>query len=165
VSFDPSIAESARGGRTRAREVVFRALFEADLSGDDPLEILELSLGRFRFTPDGRAFALRLATGCTSLREEIDPLLVTLLAHWSLERLSTVVRAIVRLAVVELRCVPETPTRVVLREAVRLADRYGEPDAGAFVNGVLDAAVRRLRPGELEKGSAPAKAEPDAGAD
>lgn len=150
MSSDTSAVDPARGGRTRAREVVFRALFEADLSGDDPLEVFELSLGRFRFTPDGRAFALRLATGCSSLKQEIDPILDDLLAHWALERLSTVVRAIVRLSIVELMVVSETPPKVILHEAVRLANRYGEPDAGGFVNGVLDAAVRRLRPGALE---------------
>lgn len=152
MSPESSRVDSARGGRTRAREVVFRALFEADLSGDDPLEILELSLGRFRFTPDGRAFALRLAAGCSTMKDQCDPMLTELLAHWALERLSTVVRSIIRLAVVELMVVPETPPRVILHEAVRLADRYGEPDAGGFVNGVLDAAVRRLRPGVLDAG-------------
>jgi N utilization substance protein B len=125
-------------------------LFEADLSGDDPLEVLELSLGRFRFTADGRRFALRLAEGWAEKGGEVDRLLQGLLAHWALERLSTVVRGILRLAVVELLVVEETPPRVILHEAVRLADRYGEQDAGTFVNGVLDPAVRRLRPGALE---------------
>lgn len=129
--------------------MVFRALFEADLSGDDPIEVLELSMGRFRFTPDGRRFALRLAESFQARREEIDRLLESLLARWSLRRLSAVVRAILRLAATELAAIEESPPRVILQEAVRLADRYGEPDAGSFVNGVLDAAARKLRPGAL----------------
>ncbi len=48
---------------------------------------------------------------------------------------------------------PETPVLVILNEAIRLASRYGEEDAGSFVNGVLDAAARRIRPGALEEGS------------
>ncbi|MBD3162161.1 MAG: transcription antitermination factor NusB [Candidatus Eisenbacteria bacterium] len=145
----PAEPDAARGGRRRAREVAFRALFEADLSGDDPLEVLELSLGRFRFTADGRRFALRLAEAYGERRQEIDRLLAPLLDRWTLARLSTVVRAILRLAVTELVVIEETPPRVILNEAIRLADRYGEPDAGPFVNGVLDAATRRLRPGAL----------------
>jgi N utilization substance protein B len=130
--------------------VVFRALFEADLSGDDPREVLELSMGRFRFTTDGRAFANLLVTSIAERAEQVDHLLDELLARWSLERLSTVVRAILRLAVTELMVIDESPPRVILNEAVRLANRYGEEDAGSFVNGVLDAATRRLRPGALD---------------
>ena len=150
MTLDTSPTDGARGGRTRAREVVFRALFEADLTGDDPQEVLELSMGRFRFTADGREFANRLVAGLAGRETEIDQHLETLLARWSIARLSTVVRAILRLAIVELLTVPESPVKVILNEAVRLANRYGEEDAGSFVNGVLDAAARRLRPGALE---------------
>jgi N utilization substance protein B len=142
--------DAARGGRTRAREVVFRALFEADSTGDDPLDVLELSLGRFRFTADGRTFALRLARGAGDRRVEIDRHLTELLERWSLERVSAVSRAILRLAVTEMLVISETPVLVILNEAIRLADRYGEEETGTFVNGVLDAAARRIRPGSLE---------------
>jgi transcription antitermination protein NusB len=162
VTIGPLPPDPARGGRTRAREVVFRAVFEADLSGDDLLEVLELSLGRFRFTPDGRAFAVQLARGMTVHRLEVDRLLGELLQHWSLERVSAVARAILRVAIAELLAVPESPVLVILNEAIRLANRYGEDGAGSFVNGVLDAAVRRVRPGTLgkapgEPGSGPAR--------
>jgi transcription antitermination protein NusB len=146
----PADAEEARAGRPRAREVVFRAIFEADVTGDDALEVLELSLGRFRFTADGRAFALRLARGACDHHEEIDRQLRDLLERWSLERVSAVSRAILRVAVAELIAIPETPVRVILNESLRLADRYAEEDAAAFINAILDAATRRVRPGSLE---------------
>jgi N utilization substance protein B len=144
------MAEAARGGRTRAREVAFRAIFEAEASGEDPLDVLELSLGRFRFTPDGRSFALRLARSVGERAAEVDTHLADLLEKWSIARLSSVVRAILRLAVAELIDVPESPSRVIIMESVRLADRYGEEDAGTFVNGIVDAAARRIRPGSLD---------------
>jgi transcription antitermination protein NusB len=147
---DTPIPDETRAGRPRAREVVFRALFEADATGDDPLEVLELSLGRFRFTSDGRAFALRLARGAGARGGEIDGHLRDLLRRWSLERVSSIARAILRLAITELIEVPETPARVIINESLRLADRYGEEDAAGFVNGVLDAAARRIRPGSLD---------------
>lgn len=139
----------ARGGRTRAREVVFRAVFEADASGDETLGVLELSLGRFRFTADGRSFAIRLGAALIDRGPEIDLLLIELFQHWALDRVSAVSRAILRVAIAELLCVPETPVLVILDEAVRLANRYGGEGEGSFVNGVLDAGVRRLRPGSL----------------
>ena len=142
--------DEARGGRRRGREVVFRAFFEAELSGDDPLEVLDLAVGRFRFTPDARLFALRLGSVYGDRRGDIDALLERLLEKWSLSRVSSVVRAILRLAVAELLGLAESPPRVVIHEAMRLADRYGEADAGTFVNGVLDAAAREVRPGGLD---------------
>jgi N utilization substance protein B len=149
VTTDVRSSDPARGGRTRAREVVFRAVFEADLSRDDILEVLELSLGRFRFTSDGRLFAMDLTRGVAVHRERIDLLLNDLLKNWALERVSAVARAILRVAIAEMIAVPETPVLVILNEAVRLANRYGEDGAGGFVNGVLDAAARQVRPGAL----------------
>ena len=155
MTHPPLLGDHSRGGRTRAREVVFRAVFEADLSHDDVLEVLELSLGRFRFTSDGRDFAVRLAQGVVAHREEADRLLSVLLENWALERVSTVARAILRVAIAEMLAVPETPVLVVLNEAVRLSNRYGEEGAGSFVNGILDAAARRIRPGSLGEAPAP----------
>ena len=146
--------ETGRGGRTRAREVVFRALFEADATGDDPVEVLELSLGRFRFTADGRSFALRLVRGAGERRDEIDGHLRELLERWSLERVSAVTRSILRLAVSEMLVIRETPVLVIVNEAIRLVGRYGEEGADDFVNGVLDAAARRIRAGSLDAPSA-----------
>ena len=55
-------------------------------------------------------------------------------------------RTILRLGAYELVAEPETPPAVVLDEAVELAKRFGEADSPAFVNGVLDAIRRRVRP-------------------
>lgn len=151
MSLSRRDAGEARGGRTRAREVVFRTLFEADISSDDPLEVLELALGRFRFTPDSRRFAQRLGESLSDRLPEIDALLAGIVQNWSLERLSGVVRAVLRLGVAELLCIPESPARVILNESVRLAVRYADDEAGGFVNGVLDAAARRTRPEEMAR--------------
>jgi N utilization substance protein B len=71
--------------------------------------------------------------------------------NWTLGRLSGVARAVLRLGAAELMGIPESPARVILNESVRLAMRYGEEDAGSFVNGVLDALARRVRPEEMAR--------------
>ena len=53
-------------------------------------------------------------------------------------------RLVLRMAVYEFLHEPETPRPVVIDEAVELAKRYSTPDAGRFVNGVLDAIRRDL---------------------
>jgi N utilization substance protein B len=59
--------------------------------------------------------------------------------NWRIERLSSVDRSILRLAVAEILHLPETPPKVAIQEAIRLAGQYGGRDSPRFVNGVLDA--------------------------
>jgi N utilization substance protein B len=50
---------------------------------------------------------------------------------------------VLRLAAAELQR-GETPPRVIIRESIRLAERYGSVDSAKFVNGVLDALARKM---------------------
>ena len=63
--------------------------------------------------------------------------------NWRLERMAIIDRAVLRLAIYELRT-KETPAKVVLNEAVDLAKKFSSEDAGAFVNGILDAVNKTL---------------------
>ncbi len=72
----------------------------------------------------------------------LDGLLSEVTENWRLERLGAIERSVLRLAAAELD-IGETPTRVVIQEAVRLAERYGSPESAKFVNGVLDAFARK----------------------
>jgi N utilization substance protein B len=137
-----------QGGRRKAREILFRSLYEVELSGDPLREALEFSLGRFHLSEDARDHAVDLAGFLEEHRDGIDERLRRQLAHWDLARVSGVVRSILRLASAELMISSDVPVEVVLDEAVRLAQRYGEEGAGGFVNGVLDPVAAELRPGE-----------------
>jgi N utilization substance protein B len=57
--------------------------------------------------------------------------------------LAAIDRAILRLAIYELRAT-DTPPKVVLNEAVDLAKKFSSEDSGAFVNGILDAFRKSL---------------------
>ena len=140
-----------RGGRPKARDLVVRVLYEAEITGDEARDVLDLAFGRFRFTEDGRGYAERLLRAATAHRKRLDATLADVLENWELSRLATVIRAVLRLATAELLYLKETPARVVLDEAVRLAHRYGDDQSAAFVNGVLDPVARRVRAGELER--------------
>ena len=128
-----------------------RALYEADITGDDLIEIAELNLGRFRFTEDGRAYADGLIAECAAHRARIDEAIRTFLENWRLERVGAIERAILRLSTAELIFQRETPVQVVLDEALRLAHRYGDDAMTSFVNGILDSVARQERPGECTR--------------
>ena len=73
---------------------------------------------------------------------EIDEALRGALDNWRLDRLSTIDRAVLRIAAVEILHLDEIPPKVAIQEAIRLADAYGGDDSPRFVNGVLDALYK-----------------------
>jgi N utilization substance protein B len=140
-----------QGGRPKAREVLFRVLYEVEISEEDVVESLEYSLGRYHLSEDARDHVMEMARAYDGHRDEIDDRISGALVDWSFSRLSVVVRSVLRLAVTELVHAVEIPVEVVLDQAIRLAQRYGESGSDAFVNGVLDRIAGEVRPAENGK--------------
>jgi N utilization substance protein B len=126
--------------RSEARERALTLLYEAEAKGITPGEVL----AGLAVDPDALAVAIVTAVGDHG--EEIDGLIAEHARGWSLERMAMTDRNVLRLATAELLTEPQTPTAVVLDEAVELAKRFGTDDSGRFVNGVLAAIARRVRP-------------------
>ena len=74
---------------------------------------------------------------------ELDAELSDVTTNWRMERIGAVERCVLRMAAAELT-IGETPPRVVIQEAVTLAERFGSAHSAKFVNGVLDALARRM---------------------
>ena len=91
-----------------------------------------------------RRFAESLIESATSKREAIDRAITQVSRTWRLDRMARVDRNILRLAVAELLFFPDIPARVSINEAVELAKRYGAAESPAFVNGLLDSALKAL---------------------
>jgi len=118
-------------------------LFQWDMSRQDPAK-LEAKFWRAAKAADTtRAFANKLFEGASKDADELDALIVQHAQNWRLERMAIIDRAVLRLAIYELR-IGETPPKVVLNEAVDLAKKFSSEDAGAFVNGILDAVSKTL---------------------
>ncbi len=119
--------------------------FEQQLSEflHDPVTWVDLGFER----PPGDdllAFARELALRAWQQRELLDRELARTAVHWSVARMTPVDRNILRLGLHELLEYPNTPPQVVINEAIELARRFGDADSSAFVNGVLDAARKRI---------------------
>ena len=129
--------------RTKSREFAMQMLFQWDMSQQDPAK-LEAKFWRTAKAADNtRAFANKLFEGAAKYADELDALIVQHAQNWRLERMAIIDRAVLRLAIYELR-IAETPPKVVLNEAVDLAKKFSSEDAGAFVNGILDAVRKSL---------------------
>jgi transcription antitermination protein NusB len=134
------------GRRTKARECAFQLLYQWEITGEAMETVIERFWRLRSGMPPMRAMAERLARGAQARVAELDEAIGAAATHWRLDRIATVDRTILRLGAYELVAEAETPSAVVLDEAVELAKRFGEADSPAFVNGVLDAIRRRVRP-------------------
>ncbi len=129
---------------TRGRARALQALYAADLRDYTQLKKISVQVwDDLAIVPEERQFASRLIATIIERSAEVDASLTAVTANWRLERLGAIERSVLRLAAAEfLR--GETPPRVVLQEAIHLAERYGTERSARFVNGVLDAYARHI---------------------
>ncbi|MDQ8153518.1 MAG: transcription antitermination factor NusB [Gemmatimonadota bacterium] len=129
---------------TRGRARALQALYAWDLRDDQPLDrVAQLLWDDLIVAPEERAFADALLRIVQAQGTDLDAELGEVTTNWRIERLGAIERCVLRLAAAELSQ-GSTPPRVVLQEAVRLAERFGSAQSARFVNGVLDALARRM---------------------
>ncbi len=133
--------------RRQARELAFRAAYQADVTGEpvercleEILEDLEEQADR-----DARDFAQALVSTLALHQPEIDAVVSRIAKNWSLARMAATDRSVIRLAAAELLYHSEVPVRVTLDEAIEIAKKYGMETSGAFVNGILDRLAHDVR--------------------
>jgi N utilization substance protein B len=134
--------------RRRSRQRALQILFLWDVRRQPVEEATQayfdtLYSEESRTKPQRDAFLDQLVSGAVESVEETDRRITQHAAHWRIERMPTVDRNILRLAVYEMMH-SDTPAAVVIDEALELARRYSNEESVLFVNGVLDAVHREL---------------------
>lgn len=130
--------------RSRAREVALQVLFQDDLNpGGNPAQTDQFLRARLK-AEELVAFAQSLVAGVRRNRGELDQLLDRMADHWSLGRMATTDRNVLRLGAYEI-LYSDTPARVAINEAVELAKRFGSGGSAQFVNGILDRFLEKQR--------------------
>jgi N utilization substance protein B len=128
---------------TRGRARALQALYAWDMrAGQDLTRVAGRVWDDLAVSPEERKFAGGIVRTVASSHEELDAALMAVTDNWRLERIGAIERSVLRLGAAELRR-GEAPPRVVIQEAVRLAERFGSAASARFVNGVLDAYARR----------------------
>ncbi|MDO8391970.1 MAG: transcription antitermination factor NusB [Actinomycetota bacterium] len=125
--------------RTDARERALILLYEAESKVIAPSDVLAAQI-----SPADELTTL-LVQGVESNMVALDAAIAKHAKGWTLQRMPTIDRNVLRIAAFELMGRPEVPVAVVLDEAVELAKRFSTDDSGRFVNGVLSALVPVLR--------------------
>jgi N utilization substance protein B len=133
-----------RRAETRARARALQARYAWDMRRQSPLDVIATQIwDDLGVSPDERTRASRIVRTVLQEGAAIDDLLRDVTTNWRLERVGAIERSVLRLAAAELLR-DEEPPRVILQEAVILAERYGSAQSARFVNGVIDAVARRL---------------------
>ncbi len=130
--------------RHQARRMGLQMLFEADLGRHSREQVEATFFHDLPSSPEAAEFARLLFRGTLADLETIDDWIRRHAEHWRLERMATVDRNILRLAVFELMRTPETPAPVVIDEALEIAREFSTEEAVEFINGVLDSIRKAL---------------------
>jgi len=127
--------------RHKAREFALQMLFQWEMGRQETLAIEGGFWKNARAEKTTRAFANQLFEGAVGESAILDELVRKYSENWRLERMAAIDRAILRLALHELRAA-QTPPKVVINEAIELAKKFSSAEAAPFINGILDAILK-----------------------
>jgi transcription antitermination protein NusB len=127
---------SARG---KARKRAVDVLYEADMRGLEPTDVLDTTVGRRAEAgePELNEYVQTIIAGVIEHQARIDELLSTYAQGWTLDRMPAVDRAVLRVGAYEVMYGDDIPDAVAIAEAVSLAQSLSTDDSATFVNGLL----------------------------
>jgi transcription antitermination protein NusB len=127
--------------RQKSREFALQMLFQWEMGKQEPAKVEDGFWKNVSAQKSTLEFANQLFENAVARVEEIDPIISAHAKNWRIERMPAIDRAILRLAIAELRTTG-TPAKVVINEALELAKKFSSEDAAPFINGILDAALK-----------------------
>ncbi|HSY71083.1 MAG TPA: transcription antitermination factor NusB [Alloacidobacterium sp.] len=134
---------SAPGKRRKSRELAMQMLFQLDMGKHTPDQVRSTFwMAREENDDDVRGFAEDLFRVAVARESDITALIEKHSANWRLDRMASVDRNVLRMAIGEMLGFPGTPAPIVINEALEIARRYSAPESINFLNGVLDAVAK-----------------------
>lgn len=103
-----------------------------------------ITQGQPLFEASSAAFYMKLISNMLERDHQIEATMQQYTQNWSIERVVLLDRIIIKLALCEMRYLPDTPTKVIINEYVDIAKKYSTLKSGAFVNGILDTIAKTV---------------------
>jgi len=137
--------------RTRARLAAVQALYQMEIAGVGAEEVAEEFVAhRFEGEDVDSDFFRRLVTGVPAHQVEIDQAIAGCLAeNWTLARVDSILRAILRAGAFELIAARDVPAKAVIDEYVGIAHDFFAGSEPSFANAALDRMARTKRAKEF----------------
>lgn len=123
--------------RHAARENALQILFQLDINDKNPEKAIDEQFESLEVD----AYLNALVEGVASYKDQLDQKITEHMEKWSIDRIASVEKTILRIAVFEISYREDIPVNVAINEAVELANAYGDEKSGKFVNGVLSKII------------------------
>ena len=143
--------KASSGARTRARELLLQALYQKQIAGHDPSELLRQFHEQVAYERVDQEFFDEALPDICREQADLEQIIAGLIDR-PLEQLDPVEAGILLIGVYELKHRIDVPYRVVINEGVNLARRFGALDGHKYINACLDNAARSLRQIEIKAG-------------
>ncbi len=148
--FDDEEAEHPVPNRRLVRERAMQALYAYEIGrsvGGETIDFLasRLVYPEFKDHAELFEFAQKLMLRVFNHSNECDEIIISLAENWDFQRIAPIDKVLLRIGLTEMLFFPEIPTKVTINEAIEIAKRYSTDKSGIFLNGVLDAALNRLK--------------------
>lgn len=127
--------------RRQLREIAFQTIYQVDVGKNDLETALVQRINETNMNERDRTFCRGLVIGTIEKLPEIDQLIEKYALEWKVDRMLSVDRNILRLAVFEMLHSSETPKKVALNEAIELAKIFGSVESPKFINGILGTII------------------------
>lgn len=132
--------------RKIAREISFKLIFESAFQGDEDVnallkKLMEISENKHELSEEDNKYIEEITNGVKNKQDELDEQITCHLKDWTMDRISKVDIAILRLAIYEILYRDDIPYKVSINEAVELAKIFGTNSSPSFINGVLAEVV------------------------
>lgn len=129
--------------RTKARSIALQVLYEVDMMGHSPADVLSTRLDEEPLEENLAEFTRQIIFGVVPLIEKLDNFIAQHAPEWPLDQVAVIDRNILRISLWEFAVEGCTPVKVAINEAIELAKMYGSDSTPRFVNGVLGSLANR----------------------
>lgn len=124
-------------GRRASREAAMKLLYQLEIQKSDKSEQIDMALEDENFTDNDKKYIRDVIDGVNENVTLIDSIIEKNSMGWKINRISKIDLSILRIGIYEILYREDIPFSVSVNEAVELAKKYSNEDAGAFVNGLL----------------------------
>lgn len=134
--------------RKTARETTMKLLYQIDISGETPVEVIENFYENFEgneLTEEDKEYIENCVKGTIESLKKIDEIIEKYSKEWKITRIAKVELAIMRLATYEMTCREDIPKVVAVNEAIELSKKFGGENSASFINGILGNIIKEFK--------------------
>lgn len=134
--------------RRDEREIALKILYALELNPSTTQE--QVDLYKENFDINVTDFSANIINTATEKKDELDVLIKSQLHNWDFNRVAVIDKLLLRMALTELLYFSDVPAEVTLNEVIEISKTYSTERSGKFINGILDAILKKIRAGSIK---------------